>query len=154
MAMTCIATDGITMAGDGLEESDGIIVGLKAVKVFHAKDGSVVGCSGNSGAIAVVRKWFEAGCPKDDIPDVREAKDDPYGPFNILILRRNRLVEYMDWNFVPAPCEVPATLGSGRDYARAAILLGHSPREAVAFAAEHCTAVGGQIVELTPRKKK
>ncbi|MEJ7831308.1 MAG: hypothetical protein WKF79_00195 [Nocardioides sp.] len=146
--MTCIATDGKTMAADGLLMRDDLIVTTARRKLFHAKDGSVVGCAGDGAAIALAREWFKSGEPKDTIPVLR-GQD-----FAALILRRDGRVELLDGLFTTYDCEAPATLGSGDAFALGALHAGATPRRAVEIACLTCATVGGTVRTMKPTKRK
>lgn len=150
--MTCIATDGKTMAADGLECMGHVVSQTKTPKLFHAKDGSVVGCAGHSAAIALVKEWFKKGENLNKIPAMPEKNADET-PFVALILRPSGQIQWMDWHFAPIDQEAPQAEGSGFDFALAALRLGKSPREAVEFAAENIISVGGEIMEMKPKRK-
>lgn len=143
--MTCIATDGKTLAGDGRVTAQGLIQTEEGQKVFYAKDGSVVGCSGACTTMELARKWFEGGCPFDVLPKV-EDKD-----FAALILRPDGRIEWMDVSFAFVPCMAPAAIGSGDEIAIGLMLAGKTPKEAVEITATRMCTVGGKIVELRPR---
>jgi hypothetical protein len=144
--MTCIATDGQTLSADGRQTADGLIVSDKAIKLFHAKDGSAVGIAGNCASAVLARQWFEAGEDFGTIPKL-EDKD-----FAALILRTDGRVQWMGVSFAAVDYEVPAAIGSGDEVAIGAMLAGKSPAEAVRIAATRVMSVGGSIANLGPKR--
>jgi hypothetical protein len=112
--MTVIATDGRTMAADGRLTEKDLIVTDRAEKLFHAKDGSVVGCAGDCAAIVLGRRWFERGEQEEKLPVMR-GRD-----FEALVLRPDgrfssstRSWHPSTWRFRP-PWARAATWPSGR----------------------------------------
>lgn len=144
--MTCIATDGRTLAADSRQTAEGMIVNDAATKVFHAKDGSAVGVAGNCASAELARAWFEAGEDFGTIPKL-EDKD-----FAALILRPDGAVQWMGVSFAAVPYAVPAAIGSGDELALGAMLAGKSPSEAILIAASRMTNVGGPVVELEAKR--
>jgi len=145
--MTCIATDGRTMAGDGLITNANLIVASDARKVRRLANGSIVGCAGEWGLCELVFGWFEKGEDNETIPAVRSRGDDGDTALEALILRPDGMVEIMDDNFAPYRVDCPAAIGVGAEIAIGLMLAGKTPREAVEAVVRRVTGVGGQIVE-------
>jgi hypothetical protein len=131
--------------------SEDLIVSDRCEKLFYAKDGSVVGCSGDSGMSELVRKWFEAGEPFDEIPKVPEDRNID---FAALVLRPDGRVQYVGMAFAPIDFEVPAAIGSGSEVAIGLMLSGKSPAQAVAAVASRVTSVGGPVRTRKPKQGK
>lgn len=140
--MTCIATDGLTLAADSRMTAEGLIVNDDAIKAFRAKDGSAVGCAGNCESIARARRWFEDGEDFERIPNL---KDDD---FAALILRPDGRIEWMGRGFAPVAYAAPTAIGSGDELAIGAMLCGKSPAEAVQIAIARMSTCGGPVIEL------
>lgn len=149
--MTCIATDGKTIAADGRSCMGDLIMTDEAEKLVRGTDGSVIGCAGDRGACALVREWFAKGADTETIPKLHPSEEDG-GPFTALILRPDGKVEGLDQHFVFMPRSAPAAIGTGGEIALGALLSGKTPKEAVALAAEHVTSVGGKVHEMRPVK--
>lgn len=146
--MTCIATDGKSMAGDGMIHSDNIVVHRAFAKVLYLDDGRVCGMAGDTTDMALLLAWLNKGAPFDTIPKLQPDSVDA------LILSSDGTVQMVDDRCVLNFYAVPAAIGSGREVARGAMWMGASPVKAVECAAALCTNVGGAIVELTPKDRR
>lgn len=147
--MTCIATDGKTIAADGRDCYEDLILTDEGQKLASGKDGSILATAGPAAANALVREWFENGEDYETIPKLRLNENET---FHGLILRPSGRVEFLESNFSLVAVAVPAAIGSGGDVALGAMLAGKSPREAVEIAATRVSSVGGTIVEMERAK--
>jgi len=141
--MTTIATDGETMAGDGLVTSGGTIFGRNCVKVFKLKDGRLVGIAGSCHDVEPFLEWLEnAG----DKPSLNEN-------FEALVLLPSGVCLAYDERCRAIEEETPTATGSGREIALGAMAVGATAEEAVKAACERDTRSGGTITVLSrPRK--
>lgn len=139
--MTTIATDGKSMAGDGmLCDHCETIVNLGGRKVHRLDDGRIIGASGNSFDIIAWRDWLKSGregaCPIES------------DQFAGLVLHPNGVVHWVDHKgreiVTPAPCAI----GSGQDYAIGAMEAGASAEQAVTIACRRDPHSGGDITAL------
>lgn len=144
--MTCIATDGRSMAADGRALIGELITTDERVKTLTTTDGSIVGVAGDATSGALVREWFEKGEDRACIPAVKPG-EEPGSPFEALVLRPDGRVELFDWNFTPTLMALPAAIGSGREVAIGAMMAGKTPAEAVALVCQRVASVGGKITE-------
>lgn len=138
--MTTIATDGRTMAGDGLVTSNGTIFGTKCVKVRKLKDGRIVGISGVAYTFDPFCEWLERG---GDLPTLDE------GAFEALVLGVDGSCRSYDHTGRHLAEELPTATGSGREIALGAMAVGASPEEAVKAACERDTGTGGLITVVS-----
>lgn len=136
--MTTIATDGETMAGDGLTVSNGTIFGRNAQKVHQLSDGRIVGIAGCANYVDPFLEWLSEGGDKPDIGD----------DFEALVLNRDGTVVSYDHKCRPLAEELPTASGSGREIALGAMVVGASPEEAVKAACDRDTSTGGKITVL------
>lgn len=136
--MTTIATDGRSMAGDGLCTGNGLVHGMAVRKVARLADGRIVGVAGTPYAIPVFLKWIEKGGDKPKLPDCFEA---------LVLHPDGSCLTYNDDCHSFAQ-EVPAVTGSGGPLALGAMLAGASPARAVEVAAMRDTCTGGTIIAL------
>lgn len=150
--MTCIATDGKTIAADSRSCFGDLITTDSADKLGYGQDGSIIGCAGDRGACALVRKWFQDGADMDTIPKLPSSSAEG-GPFDALILRPSGQIEALDQHFIFMARDAPAAIGTGGEIALGALLSGKSPSDAVRLASGRVSSVGGKIVELEPRRQ-
>lgn len=136
--MTTIATDGRTMAGDGLVTGNGIKHMQSNIKVHKLPCGTLVGLSGCT-YVQQEALEFVAGDR-----DTLDAGDD----FEALILYPDGTCEAMDGKGRRYQQSVPAVTGSGGAIALGAMAAGATPREAVEIATRYDTTTGGEIIEL------
>lgn len=148
--MTCVATNGKEMTADGRVCTGALIVSDEADKIFHAADGSVVGVAGDMSTVALIKRWFDDGEEWDCHPAVKRQDPDDTA-FDALVLRPDGRVQFMSEHFTFVPYAVPAAIGSGSEIARAAMMCGKTPAEAVELAARCITTVGGKIRTLAPK---
>lgn len=138
--MTVIAWDGKTLAAD--KQSTFCGLPRTTTKVHRAKDGSLIGATGTTAVCAALRIWYDAGAVKADFPDKdKEATLLVAKPDGTLLL----------WDSNPTPIVIEDkfhAIGSGRDFAIAALHLGHSAREAVEVACKYDVYCGRGIDEL------
>lgn len=135
--MTTIAWDGKTLAGD----TQSSMFRGRTRKVFRLKGGALFGMCGNLHEGIAVMRWLDGveGAAK---PTVSEG-------FHGILIRDRKLhvlercleiVEYDRVNFA---------IGSGRDFAMAAMHLGKNAREAVLVAHQFDVDTGDEVMSLT-----
>lgn len=134
--MTTIATDGQSMAADGLVTSGGTIFGRNAVKVHKLKDGRIVGIAGCANYIKPFLAWLAEGGELDDIGD----------DFEALVLNKDGTCFSYDHKGRSLQEELPTASGSGREIALGAMAVGASPEEAVKAACQRDTSTGGTVM--------
>lgn len=142
--MTTIVTDGRIIAADSLATAGN-------TKVMYAKDKIMVGgsdrggpavfaVSGHAAMLPPLARWVERGM-LDEPPKATGENSE----WNLLIIDRGgaRRIE----SGVPHPFEVsfPHAMGSGRDFALAAMDAGASPERAVEIAISRDVWSGGEI---------
>lgn len=134
--MTTIAWDGKTLAADTRATSSGMP--YKAVKLFKLADGSLFAGSGDYGQVCSVREWLESGGEKPRADDFAGLLVAPDGAAFRLETALIRLPLYEPFH----------AIGSGRDFAMAAMHCGRSAREAVEIAALYDVFSGGEIMAI------
>ncbi|MES2148609.1 MAG: hypothetical protein V4508_02340 [Pseudomonadota bacterium] len=129
--MTVIAWDGKTLAADKRATS----VGNPATttKIFRLKNGCLVGMCGDADAGRVLIDWFEVGAHPSTFPDNRDS--DNRCRVVLLIITPDRKVHQLQRTHRLVTFEDKFTaIGSGRDYALAAMHLGFDALKAVEVA--------------------
>ena len=137
--MTTIATDGNTMAADGLTVSGNIVFGHNAVKIHKLKDGRIAGMCGRANFATPFLAWLENG---GDLPKMDE-------DFEALVLYPDGTCKSFDHEGRELLEELPTASGSGREIALGAMDVGATPEEAVKAACERDTNSGGKITVLS-----
>jgi len=141
--MTTIATDGISMAGDGRISEGDMISREDYEKVRRLKDGRIVGFTGNAYNWDAYAAWLEDG---GDVPKV----EDQFGC--IVLTPEGQVLTYDEHgrSFLES---APYAGGSGGRFALAAMDLGCSPEEAVQLAIKRDLFSGGKVTVISrPRK--
>jgi ATP-dependent protease HslVU (ClpYQ) peptidase subunit len=136
--MTTIATDGKTMAADGLITENDRVCLLDHVKVRRLKDGRLVGFCGNAYNWDSFAGWLEDG---GDVPKVEEG-------FGCLILSTDGSVSSYDQHGRQFPEMPPVAIGSGGALAQGAMDAGKSAAEAVSIACYRDIFSGGVVTVL------
>lgn len=136
--MTTIATDGRTMAGDGISTSLDIIMRRNAPKVRRLPDGSIFGFAGRTADANALYSWLADG-QKGAPPKIKEGR--------ALILRPGGRIEHIGSDGDLIEIEAPAAIGSGGELAIGAMEFGANPKQAVEIAARRDPFTGGRIVE-------
>jgi 20S proteasome alpha/beta subunit len=138
--MTVIAWDGKTLAAD--RQSTDVGLRRSVTKISRAGDGSLMGAAGQSHICRALRAWYDAGARPEDFPDKDKTS-------HLLVISTKGEMRVYDGHPVPAVFEVERmAIGSGRDYAEAAMFLGKTAREAVEVACHFDNGCGNGIDTL------
>lgn len=126
--MTTIAWDGITLAGDTMVTRGNwkSTITSKVWIIGRGKKQVLYGGCGNIDDVLAVKAWLEGG----DKPSPRD--------FSAMRVFRDGRVELLHESLFWHPWEAasPFAMGSGRDFALAAMMCGKNAEEAVAIAAK------------------
>lgn len=142
--MTCVAWDGTTLAADK-RATRGEITDT-VTKIFRVND-LLVGFCGTGSLGHEMVEWLRRGGDPDTFPERQRDEDKCAG-----VLAITRTGEVRHYGAGPHPDVFEnkhVSLGSGRDYARAAMHLGKTAAEAVAVACEFDPGCGNGIDTLT-----
>lgn len=129
--MTTIAWDGQTLAADKR-----VVFGCHTAtvtKIFRVGD-FLVALAGRADMMGEFVHWIENGCQREAYP--RRVGPTGDSEFQALVIKPDGKV--LRYESTPFPFEIEDTchaLGSGRDYAIAAMACGKSAREAIEIAA-------------------
>jgi hypothetical protein len=128
--MTVIAWDGKTLAADKQSASNGYAT--RATKI-HRVPGGIVGFSGGATHAAELLEWFRDGRVSYKFP--RRSLDDASACGALFISDEGVIHQYSADSACPEIIEEPFhARGAGRDFALAALYLGHDARKAVEVA--------------------
>ncbi len=137
--MTVIAFDGKRLAADKRATSGGGIA--RTVTKIQRHGAVLLGITGDWDIAVEMREWFKAGAEPGKFPD--RAKD---GESTLIVIRHGGVIETYCSGPYPMLIEEPmCAWGSGRDYAQAAMYLGHDARRAVEVASVFQTDCGNGI---------
>lgn len=135
--MTTIAWDGKTLAGD----SQASMFNGSTRKVSKIVNGWLYGACGQWQDAVAVRQWIVGGMDADKKPKVEDT-------FHAILITQDGL-NVLENKLVLLRYDRPYfAVGSGREYAMAAMLLGCDARHAVEVAAKLDTDTGGEITEV------
>ena len=142
--MTTIAWDGKTLAADRRVSGCGGI--LITCKIIRAPDGRLIGVSGRASACEALRQWMLTKSGDPPVP----LRDEAWG--DIIEIEPDGAVYFWgEWGrFLVLNDEV--AIGSGQQFARAAMACGKSAAEAVEIAAlfDEQTGDGVDVLRLEP----
>lgn len=135
--MTVIAWDGKVLAADRLAESVGLARTM--TKIRRTSSGALIGAAGRTSYCVAVMAWYEAGADPDKYPKTQDSDD--FADM-VVIETCGRVLKY-------ERCSAPMhfedktfAMGSGRDYAMAAMYLGCDAIKAVEVACAHDVSCG------------
>lgn len=125
---------------------------FRTTKLFRLKDGGIAGGAGDFAVLLKVIRWAEAGFnlkAKPDLPDSAE------GSFEILCVRGDGSMFSLDETMEPMPLtDAFLAMGSGSNYAVAAMHCGKTPLEAVEVAAQFDPGTSGPFHEMVLERPK
>jgi hypothetical protein len=137
--MTVIAWDGRTLAADKQTTAGGRP--RVTTKVYRVPEGLVAMCGSSVASVAVL-EWFQKGRPPNDYPAIQKTDKDCGAMF---VDWTGQLWIYEDHPHAIRIENRFDAMGSGRDYAIAALHLGHDARTAVKVACELDVSCGQGI---------
>lgn len=127
--MTIIAWDGKTLAADKQTTNNGH---ASAVTKIYRVGGALVGFSGDACFAFAMLEWARGGFQPATFP-AHQASENDYVGF-LVIHPDGRILKYERTAYPIEIEEKTHAMGSGRDYALAALYLGKTAREAVEVA--------------------
>lgn len=132
--MTTVAFDGKTLAADTMAISGGLK--RRTQKIFRLGDGRLFGGSGLYEEVLLVRDWLNDGGVKPKLED-----------FSGLVISNGKAF-LLGQLLVLMPLDDKYAVGSGRDFAIAAMQLGKTAKESVEFAAQFDAWTGYEVETL------
>lgn len=143
--MTTIAWDGKTLAADKLAAYGNLK--NTVTKIFRIGSGELVGCAGDFTFCLSLIEWVKQGRVPVDFPSHGRDKDD-WQP--LLVIEVDGTPSLYERTPYPIRNEQRCVAyGSGRDFARAAMHIGKTAREAVEVACELDVGSGNGVDSLT-----
>ena len=142
--MTVVAWDGTTLAADKMTSFGGLHG--TTTKVHRIGEVLVAGC-GTAALMQEMLRWVEGGCDPEKFPDQQR---DSRESVSLLVVRKDGPLH--QYETTPWPLVLHNkqwAIGSGRDFAMAAMYLGKTAREAVEIASVLCCDCGNGVDELT-----
>lgn len=134
--MTVVCFDGKTLAGDKFSMGHSINMITKVFKI----NGMLVGFSGKSVLIEIVKEWAKRGFNKEDMP---EEQKDPEKFIQIICINQDRQILVYENSHIPWINERGIHgIGSGCDIALGAMAAGKSAVEAVRITCKFSVACG------------
>jgi len=142
--MTIVAWDGKTLAADRAATNCGYRRTL--TKIFRVP-GGLVGFAGDGSRAMALLEWFRAGCKPDEYPAFQRDAETAVG--NIFVTNEGESLTYLYTPYPERRLDRFDAIGSGRDYALAAMHLGCDAKQAVQVACALDNGCGNGIDTLT-----
>lgn len=144
--MTVIVWDGKTLAADKRACYDGMINTVTKIHRITGR-GVLVGGSGDAAFVNAMIAWVRNGRVLDQFPAEQKSKDDWC---SFLVIEQDGTISLYERSPYPVLYEQTLfAIGSGREYARAALHLGCTSAEAVGVACCLDSGCGNGIDTLT-----
>lgn len=141
--MTTIAFDGKTLAADKRASSQGLVFTVTKVRKIR---GHMVAASGAYASIQELLAWYSAGADASKLPEFQRTDDF----VNLLIIDEKGGIFELQRGPIPFKVEEKFyAIGSGRDFAIAAMHLGCNAVDAVKVAAVFDSGTGNGVDTLT-----
>lgn len=142
--MTVIAWDGKTLAADKLGDAGGLK--RTTTKIFRF-DGGLFGSAGSASRGAEMFAWIKSGADPERVPSYQLTDDYQV----VMVVDNERKVWLYGRSAYPFIMEDPFhAIGSGRDFALAAMDLGCDAERAVEVACRFETGCGNGVDTLEP----
>jgi 20S proteasome alpha/beta subunit len=143
--MTCVAWDGVTLAADKQATSSGCA--MTVTKIVRTEAGELLAVSGDFDVGQALMAWYQKGAAPEAFPDNRDSSGDYRA--RLLVIDAGPRIRIFESTPHPITFEDRCyAMGSGRDYALAAMHLGRSARKAVEVACALDTGCGNGIDTL------
>ena len=142
--MTTVCWDGETLAADKRATIGGL---YRTTTKIYRVGSSLAGFTGSGVQCREMLAWARGGFRKAKFPDIQR---DVESSITLLVIRQNGVIQaYEHTPHAITYEDKQFAIGSGRDYALAAMRLGKSAEEAVLLAAEFDPGTGNGVDVLT-----
>jgi len=142
--VTTIAWDGHTLAADKRACNGSMI--FVVTKLFRVR-GCLLAAAGDFDRIHEMVAWFESGAIAEKLPPFQRDNTDYV---SLMVIQPDKTILKFDRGPAPYKIESPFhAMGSGRDFALAAMHLGKTASEAVMVSSVFDTGTGNGIDTLT-----
>lgn len=146
--MTTVAYDGRFLSADGRATNGNLISGKSTQKIFPLET-TAAGCAvkgvlagaGSYQAIMQVKTHLES----NDLFDAELIPEVEVGEFSALLILETGEAYVLEHKLIPMPCECPVAIGSGTDFAMAAMTMGKAAPASVEVACTLDCFSGGTI---------
>lgn len=144
--MTVVAWDGTTLAAD----KRGVVgcMPVTTTKIFNLGERGLLGYSGEQSFGEAMLYWYKQGASEDTFPAHQRDSADCA---SVIVVRKGRVIKY---DRTPYPIEIherQVAIGSGRDFALAAMYCGKSAVEAVEIACKFDVYCGNGVDALSAK---
>lgn len=153
--MTTIAYDGRYVVADGRSTVGNLVTGKKARKIWIVDltingltEKAVFAGAGSYQSINMVRSHLE----REDFLEAEAVPELEPGSFSGIVVLQDGRCFVLEDRLVPMEQEWPVAIGSGTDYAMAAMTMGKTAIEAVDLACELDVYSGGELMMVDINK--
>lgn len=141
--MTVCCWDGKTLAADRMGDAGGLKRSVTKIRRF---DGGLFGSAGSASRGAEIFAWIASGADPARVPAFQVSAEEYE---SVMVVRNDRTVWIYTCSPYPFQMEDPFhAIGSGRDFAMAAMYLGKTAEQAVHVASQFCSGCGMGIDTL------
>lgn len=141
--MTVVAWDGKTLAADKMGDAGGLKRTTTKIRRF---DGGLFGSAGSASRGAEILAWIEAGADPEKVPSFQLSPEDYQ---SVMVVRNDGTAWIYGCSAHPFQMEDPFhAIGSGRDFAIAAMFMGAGARMSVEVACQFESGCGMGIDTL------
>mgnify|MGYP001582045926 CR=1 FL=1 len=138
--MTVIAVDQTSVAADGLDVCDGIIVGRNAEKIRVVNGFGIYAMTGVAPLWEPLIAWHCKGAKPEDVPKIAEGET-----WTFIAITKGGIHQYHENCAYPDRIEPPWAWGANNEIALGAMYAGKTAAEAVALVCERTINCGGKI---------
>jgi len=140
--MTVVAWDGKVLAADRRATLGTLI--RTTTKIHRMENGDLCAYAGDAAAGEELLAWFRSGADQARFP-IDRRKDDPWASLLVIRKRPRAILKYETTPYPLTFKDKTFAIGSGRDFALAAMACGRSAIKAVELAAKFDSGCGNGV---------